>query len=187
VTPQIGHLGVFWTENTTPLSSTVIEFTGQKTIGTNASGDAIYKVDQSLITNSNGEIEIDDLEFDSYTFTSAAGLDIASACPGYPIVHEAGVDTDGEYVLIPNETNTLRVHVTDAAGRYLPGATVALSRPGYNQNRLTNACGQVFFTGGVSTSNDYTLNVSAPGYSVETITALEINGDEVVQLPLYDI
>lgn len=177
VTPEVDEIEVFYTESSVARAATTFNIYGTKTIGTDASSSPIFKYDTSFTTDSNGEYSITDLEFDQYAVENQAGLDIKSVCPGYPYAHIAGEDGELSLTLVPNAANTARVKVVDGLERTVPGATVTLSRPGYNQSQNTDTCGQVFFTGGLGANNDYELTVSAAGYPDVNLTALTIDGD----------
>jgi|AntRauTorckE6833_2_1112554.scaffolds.fasta_scaffold01543_7 hypothetical protein len=179
VSPEIDEIEVFYTQSRTPEVAMTYDITGTKTIGTNGSSSPIYKYDTSFTTNAAGTHTVSDLEFDLYTITNQSGLDISRACPAHPFVHQAGVDGKLAFTLVADALNTARIHVVDANGRTIPGATVMLSRPGYSQTQFTNVCGQTFFTGGVSTNNDYDIEVTAAGYTDENLTGIEIDGDIV--------
>lgn len=177
VTPEVDEIEVFYVQSSTARPATTFDIYGTKTIGSDASSSPIFKYDTSFTTDSNGEYSITDLEFDQYMVENQAGLDIKSACPGYPYAHIAGEDGELALTLVSNAANTARVKVVDGLDRLVPGATVTLSRPGYNQSQNTNICGQAFFTGGISANTDYELTVSAAGYSDVNLTALTVDGD----------
>lgn len=183
-TPEVDEIEVFWREGKTVRSGVSLDFYGTKIIGLSTSSDPIYKSTTTLTTNGSGEVSWSDLEFDVYEYEPYSTYDLARACPAYPIVHEAGVDSDVELLFVANAANTLRVHVRDSVGRSLPGATVNLNRSGYDETLRTDSCGQVFFTGGPTNNNDYELTVSLPGYATESIDPLEVNGDAYQEIVL---
>lgn len=177
VTPEIDEVNVFYRQSETFLPNMSFDIHGNKTIGTDASAQPIYKYTNSLSTDGSGVLTISDLEFDDYTFDILGGYDIASACPANPFTQIAGEDGELDLVLVADATDTLRVTVVDVSGAVLPGASVNLTRSGYDVTHITDGCGQVFFTGGVSAEADYTIDVSATGYTDETVTPFEINAD----------
>jgi hypothetical protein len=183
-TPEIDEVEVFYTQSSTPRSSVSYDIVGTKTIGTSSTSAPIYKYESSFTTDAAGDYTISDLEFDQYTIDNQSGLDIASACPAHPFVHQAGVDGELEFTLVTNAPHTVRVQTTDGLGRLIPGASVTLSRPGYSQTINTNICGQAFFSGGFSSNTDYELEVSVAGFADETITSFEVNGDTVELITL---
>jgi len=184
VTPAIEEVAVYWRESDSALASQSFYIQGHKTIGTDASAAPIYKATSTATTNANGEIQIPDLEYDIYSVDTSASLDLARACPAYPIVHQAGIDSEVELLYVANSANTLRVHVLDSLNRSVPGVDVELRRSGYNQTLQTDTCGQVFFTGGPTNNNDYELTVSAPGYATQVVDPVEVNGDTVTTINL---
>lgn len=186
VTPEVDEIAVFYRESATIRPSVSFDMHGEKSIGTDVSFNPIYKYTNSFSTDGSGEHNISDLEFDLYTIENTDGYDVASACPGDPYVHEAGVDAVAEYVLVANSANTARIIVEDSAGRAIPGASVNLTRPGYDTTILTNTCGQAHFTGGMSTSNDYQVTVIVAGYTDEIITAFGVDGDVQLTVTLLN-
>jgi type II secretory pathway pseudopilin PulG len=186
VTPEVDEMSVFYRESETARSSLDLDIEGNKIVGTSAALEPIYKYSNSLTTDGSGELGISDLEFDTYTFSTASGLDIASACPAHPFNHQAGIDGNLELVMVSNSSDTLRVIVVDSLGRSLPGAEVNLTRSGYDVTHSTDSCGQVFFTGGVSANTDYTIDVTATGYNDNNVPVFEINGDTVTTITMTE-
>jgi hypothetical protein len=186
VTPEVDEMSVFYRESETARSSLDLDIEGNKIVGTSAALEPIYKYSNSLTTDGSGELGISDLEFDTYTFSTASGLDIASACPAHPFNHQAGIDGNLELVMVSNSSDTLRVIVVDSLGRSLPGAEVNLTRSGYDVTHSTDSCGQVFFTGGVSANTDYTIDVTATGYNDNNVPVFEISGDTVTTITMTE-
>lgn len=185
-TPEIDELQVFWREGDTPLTGYGFDVRGGKVIGTDASSSPIYKFSTTGGTDGSGRASFPDLEFDGYTLTNTPGYDIASACPGYPIPHGAGVDTLASVLLASDQASTLRVHVMDGLGRSLPGIEVNLDRPGYDVTLTTDSCGQAFFSGGVTDDSDYVLTVGGTGYSTEVINPFAVSGDTQQVVTLFE-
>lgn len=175
-TPEVNEVAVYYRQDQTVLPSVDLSVTGNKVIGTSTSSSPIYKVSTTTTADSSGEIDLTDVEFDTYTF-AVAGYDIATACGGYPFLQRAGFDGESALVLVGDQADTLRVEVLDTSGRYIPGVTVNLNRAGYDVSIDTNTCGQAFFSGGVGSFNDYQLVVSAIGYTSEVVDPLEIIDD----------
>ncbi|MCA9359882.1 carboxypeptidase regulatory-like domain-containing protein [Candidatus Kaiserbacteria bacterium] len=186
VTPEIDEVNVFYRQSETFLPNMSFDVHGSKTIGTDASAQPIYKYLDSLSTNGSGVLTISDLEFDDYTFDFLGGYDIASACPANPYTQIAGEDGELDFVLTADSTDTLRVTVVDASGQTLPGVSVNLTRSGYDVTHITDGCGQVFFSAGVSANTDYTIDVSATGYTDETVTLFEVNADTATTITLTE-
>lgn len=177
VTPAIDELVLYWRENSADRSAFSIDVQGDKIIGTETDSSPIYKSTTTITTDVSGVHDLQAIEFDSYTFTPVPSTDLASACPAHPFNHQAGVDGEVELVYVANNTNTLRLSVVDSLGRAVPGATARLERSGYDVSQDTNTCGQTFFTGGILDDSDYTLTVSATGFSDEVIDPFTVSGD----------
>jgi prepilin-type N-terminal cleavage/methylation domain-containing protein len=187
VTPEVEEISIYYRESQTVLPSVDMVVTGNKTIGTSTSSAPIYKFSTTTTSDLNGESELVDIEFDTYTFDfSSNGYDIATACEGHPYVQTAGVDGNPSFELVADAAHTVRVVVTDLAGRYIPGATVEVSRPGYNTAINTNSCGQAFFSGGLGIYNDYEVEVSALGYTTETLSNYDVDGDMVASVTISE-
>jgi hypothetical protein len=183
-TPEIEEVTVFYRESETVLA-TPFSIHGNKIIGSDASAQPIYKYDTSLNTDGSGAHTITDLEFDTY-IVGVSGYDIASACPAHPFAHIAGEDGELELVLVANAADTLRVSVVDTLGHVVPGATVRVSRAGYDVSIMTDGCGQAFFTGGVAAESDYSVEVAATGYTTYTASSFTISGDTTTAVTLTE-
>lgn len=168
-TPRINELSVFYRESVTPASSLTFDIRGNKLLGTLADTTPVYKFNQSRTTDSNGEVSLTDMEFDNYTLSFTSN-NIASACPAHPYVQEAGVDGDAEFVLTSAHTDYLRLVIEDDLGRPIPGVSARLQRSGYDQTRTTDVCGNAYFGSGLTGDSDYTLDISATGYSTLNLT-----------------
>ncbi|MCA9367888.1 carboxypeptidase regulatory-like domain-containing protein [Candidatus Kaiserbacteria bacterium] len=179
VSPSVDEVGVYYRESSIPTGTISFGLKGTKQIGTQLDLTPIYKVDITTTTNSVGAKSISDLEFDQYTVVPAGSYDIAMACAAHPIIHQAGIDSDVELLLVSNAAHTLRVQVEDSYGRPVPGATVKLTRTGYSSTITTDGCGQAFFSGGVTSNSDYTVTISATGFTTKVIPSFTIDGDTV--------
>lgn len=178
LTPTVDEVQLFYLESETILAGADLFMQGSKTIGTNASGSAVYKTSASITTDSNGEYVFPALEWDAYTFESP-DYDIAEACSNNPLDLRPNSDETMEIVLVGDTANTLRVEVETVSGTKLIGAEILLERPGYSETINASVCGQAFFSG-LSANTDYELTVTPDGYSPQTISALSIASDEVV-------
>ena len=176
-TPSVTEFALTYRESETEASGINYSVRGDKIIGTDAATAPIYKYTYSTTSNSDGENLYSNREFDTYTFSFPAIYDVAFGCPGYPFVHQAGVDSEVEFVLVPNEINSLRVITKDTLGNFIPAVTVGLTRPGYLETRTTNGCGQVFFPAETTAQTDYELEVEAAGFQTQTISSVTIDGD----------
>ncbi len=186
VTPAIDEIEIFYRQSETAAASIAFDIRGDKVIGTDGGSNPIYKYTDSLTTDASGNLTISDLEFDNYSVTLPAGYDMARACTGHPLVLTAGVDGELEMLLVADAAHTALIKVANTLGEPIPGASVNVSRLGYNQTQLTDSCGQTFFTGGVSDNNDYTIAVTVPGYTNETLTNFTISGDVTTTINLAE-
>jgi hypothetical protein len=175
ITPTLSNLRVDYIESESRLGSVPLTFTGAKTIGTNSIGGPVYKNTYTGTTNSVGELTVGNVEWDSYT-VRATGYDITEACAANPLPVTPNTVTPLTLILGSNTAHSLRVVTETTAGVPIVGATVTLSRPGYNETRTTSECGQVYF-GGLSSASDYTITATAPSLGTRTTTEYGINGD----------
>lgn len=151
---------------------------GGKTIGTDSDGNPIYKFSQDLTTGADGQIEITDLEWDSYIVTvdgAASGYNIASSMPPQPVNILPDTANSTTLTLVPHAENTLLVTVKDAGGASLAGVLARLYNVGlsYDEILTTGQSGQVFFTPLNKTT--YSLELAKSGYE-DYSTEVEISG-----------
>jgi prepilin-type N-terminal cleavage/methylation domain-containing protein len=118
------------------LGATSFLLRGAKSIGINPT---IYKYNQTINTNAQGEYVANELEWDTYTpSTSGAAYDIAGTIPMAPWSLSPGMTQDGTVILTPHTSHSFLVKVKDA-GTQLPlsDATVRLTKTGYEATRVT--------------------------------------------------
>jgi len=166
-TPLLYDWTVSWfsSDTTTPIGNVAFALRGAKTLGTDSNGQSIYKYQQNFVTSGAGQIDLPDLEWDSYQITidgSATGYDIANSVPVQPINLNPAASQAVTLKLANHQTNTLLVTVENAGGVPLAGAVVRLHNFGYDKQRLTSESGQVFFS--PLASGSYTLEVTLNGY-----------------------
>ena len=176
VTPEVDEIALYYRSAETRRSGTVLSVQGNKTIGTDASSQPIYKFDDIITTDGSGEYLYSDIEFDAYSVESSS-LVAARACPAMPLLHRAGIDSDIELMLLNVGLHSLRVSVVNAAGQAIPGAMVTLDLAGTADTLETNACGQSFFSSGIGPATDYIITVAKSGYLTQVINPYEISGN----------
>tara|TARA_B100000508_G_scaffold140940_1_gene144425 strand:- start:6388 stop:8145 length:1758 start_codon:yes stop_codon:yes gene_type:complete len=176
-TPSIYEVSTYYRVADTSRNNVNFDVTGNKTIGTQLDLSPIYKVDFSTTTDGSGERLMDDIEFDTYTIANTDGYAVAHVCPQVPLVHSAGATSTLEMVLVSSVAHSLRVTVRDGLSQSIPGAAVTLTRSGFNETEITDACGQVYFNSGVTSNTDYIINVTRNGYSPETVDPYDITGE----------
>jgi prepilin-type N-terminal cleavage/methylation domain-containing protein len=181
-TPRVDNLVVGYIESATPFASRAITFTGTKTIGTRADTSAVYKTLVSTTTSGLGLVNLNNIEADAY-IVEATGYDIAEVCTPTGLTITPGSTVNIELLFTANTNNTLRVVVATAGGTPVIGAQVVLQQGGFSATEITGSCGQVFF-GGLTAEPDYTVDISATGYTTQNITGVDISGDEVQNVTL---
>ena len=185
VTPVIHEWSISYVASENILGSIGFTFTGNKIIGTDAVAAPIYKYTQSHTTDGAGEANLQNLEWDSYTLELTSGAyDIKEACADVPYTLNPDVNETLTLTLVPSVSDTLRVSVVDTNNNPIYDASVELSRPGLSETEMTSTCGQVFFNTGLSAATDYEVEVQKSGYTTQTITPIDINGDQVLKIIL---
>lgn len=185
VTPALHSWSITHVASENVLSGIGFSFTGSKIIGTDTLAMPIYKYSQSHTTDGSGEVALQNLEWDSYALTLASGThDIKESCADVPYVLNPGVNETLTLTLVPSDTHTLRVSVVDVSDNPIYGANVELSRPGFTVTEMTSTCGQVFFNSGLGAAVDYEVAVQKSGYVTQSITPVDIDGDDVLKVVL---
>ncbi len=178
VTPSVREISVRYFDSKIPLGGLPFSWLGTKTIGTEVDAvTPVYKYSAAQTMPASGVKVLSSIEWDSYTF-SASGYDVAEACPENPYVVSPNASTTLELLLTADTAHSLRVVTKTSSGSPVIGATVTLSRSGYSVTQQSTSCGQVFF-GGISSETDYTLDISAPNFTTQSITPVSISGDGV--------
>lgn len=167
-----------------------IPFTLQstKTIGTIPTpppATPVYKYEVDHTTNGAGEVQIPNLEWDSYEVTlGTPSYDISQACAALPFALEPNATSTLTLTLVPDEARSMRVRVVNASGSPVVNASVEMSRTGFDETKSTSVCGQVFFATGLTNAIDYVVQVNATGYTSKTITDVAVDGDETLKVTL---
>lgn len=112
---------------------------GSKTIGVD-----VYKFEEDLATDSSGQLDLEDIEWDNYTFTvTDSGYDLAGTSELLPIDLVPASTKNLDLIMTSSNPNSLLVQVKDAeTGLPLSDATVTLSNSG-NDNVLVTSRGFV--------------------------------------------
>lgn len=183
VTPRVLESAFYYRESSSPRAAASFSLRGTKVIGTDLLSQPIYKTSVSDSVDGSGNYPLNNIEWDSYTLTLPS-YTIAAACPGNPFALAPGSDITLEVLAVGASADNLRVSVVDGSGVPVPGATAELTRGAYFATETTDACGQAFFTGGISAAADYDLQVSAQGFTTSTMDPLVIGGDTAVVMTL---
>lgn len=160
---------------------------GTKTIGKDENEELVYILDETSITDVNGQVAYTDIVWDSYTITmdgAVTGYDIKETSVISPFVVNPGENIDVTVTLAPHTDRSLHVTVISADGQSVDNATVQLvhSTNGYDETRATGLPGQVFFED-IPTAGTYDLNVSAPSYDSQ-VQQVDIQGTEQLRVEL---
>jgi len=182
-TPVLDEWSLSHVVDKPPIGNVTFTMRGDKEIGT-ASGTPVYKYDAQHTTDGGGELTLSDIEWDLYSITPTGGYDVSRACAELPYSLDPGVDETLTLELVSAVTHSLRVRVEDTNGTAIPGATVDISRSGFSDSATTGICGQVFFNSGLSAATDYQLDVSATGYTDETVSNVAVDGASTVSVTL---
>lgn len=186
-TPLVHELGMYYIASETTLAGEDFTLVGNKTIGTTLLGSPIYKTEISDTTDGDGEFLFSNLEFDAYTLTPSGTYTLAEACGGYPLQHQAGVDSAWQLVYVVPVTHSLRLVVTDTAGEPIPGVEATLTRPGYASTESSSICGGAFFTGISSAELDFALTLSATGYQPQMLSDVVVDGETTITVVMSEI
>jgi hypothetical protein len=155
----------------TELGNIAFNIRGDKTIGTDASDELVYKYDGALSTNSSGKITIEDLEWDNYTITLPTGsaYDISGHNPLLPINLPPDSEVE-QLIALSNDTlNSFLATFTDAGDTQISSVSARLFDTGvYNASASSGLSqdpdfGQVFFPD--LEDKIYYLEATASGYN----------------------
>ncbi len=118
---------------------------GAKTIGTDNSGNPIYKYSSTQTSDSSGNSILSNMEWDSYSMTlSDANYDLAGSISQLPITLAPNTTQNVLLVVAPKNPKSIMFSVKDAAtGLPLTNSTVTLTGSGYSNSLVTS---QGYFT-----------------------------------------
>lgn len=164
-----------------PIADVEFYLQGEKIVGKDASDQPIYKYFSQHQTDSSGELTLQGLEWDQYTFSDfvsgGATLNLTVSWPSpMPIVLYPGVVQEVKLGL--KAANTLLVKVQDSqTGEPIFNAKVTLSNSslGYSRSILTDEKGEAYFIP-LLTHPNYTLKVEATNYQTYQENNILISG-----------
>lgn len=164
-----------------PLPALNIRLAGAKIIGQDEGGSPVYKFIEELVTDANGVVVRNDLEWDSYTLTvdgSATGYDLVEAVPfEAPLALAPGAGVTELMTLTNHAAANLRVYVKNNLNQPLVEAAVRLTGPpAYEETLVTGSAGQVFFSPLAQAL--YTLDITTAGYEALNDSAA-VSGNEL--------
>jgi len=176
-TPSLYSWQITWLDtNASPIGNISFDLRGEKIVGKDASENPIYKYSASYTTDSNGHKDINNLEWDLYTFSipSSTGLDLVGTDPSLqPINLSPGVNQSVKLYIDAENSLLITVQNNDTLEPIF-SASVRLYKTGYDKTQYTNEKGQTLFI--PLSTGTYNLEIGAGGYSSYTGT-VNISGD----------
>ncbi|HDL74781.1 MAG TPA: carboxypeptidase regulatory-like domain-containing protein [bacterium] len=177
--PTLYDWQVSWiTAQATPIPYASFNLRGTKIIGTDADEEPVYKYSETHLSDSQGQININNLEWDSYTFSTnpVSNLDLIDIDPS-PQPISLSPDTNLLINLFLEAENSLLITVQDnetfepifASPIRIYNASLS-----YDTTLFTNEKGQVYFI--PLETSDYNLEISASGY-LNWSGSVSISGD----------
>ncbi len=171
-----------------PVLNVQFDLRGEKIVGKDVNEEPIYKFSTTTQTNSSGQVQIQNLEWDIYHFfnfqKNLQGLDLTTSTPSHPISLEPATTTDVNLYL--EAQNSLLVTVLDIdSSEPIFSASTTLSRTGYQESQYTNTRGQTLFI--PLEAENYDLSVEALGYfSTSTTVSVSGKSTKTINLKVLD-
>ena len=159
-----------------PVSGIGLEVQGSKLIGTSPD---VLKFDNSYISDSNGQVPLNNIEWDTYTpGLSSSSYMIYGSSPIQLATILPGTNQDFTFILGPKTDNSLLAIIKDSAtGNPIQGAQVDLqssaSPVSYKITASANTNGTISPSGSiiVSSGANQTLNITAnSGYIIQNVS-----------------
>jgi len=172
------NVNIISEETGLPIGNIPFNLQGTKIIGTDDDDQPVYKYSQNHTANADGQIEIPNLEWDSYNFSidkDLTGFDLVSTNPEQPV--DLLPDTTTPVTLILGAENTFLITVKDSSTLepiFSASARIFNLDLGYDQTIPTDEQGQAFFA--PLEENDYNLEIQANGYQ-DYSSVITISGE----------
>lgn len=191
-TPTLYAWSLSWiTSEATPIGNVSFNLEGDKTIGEDGEENPVYKFSQDFTTDSSGQIDISDLEWDIYDFEILPEEDLAliSADPeSDPAGQGIGLLPDQAEIvsLFLEASNSLLFDVNNQETlEPIFNAQIRLYKSvDYDQTLFTNQDGQVIFI--PLEAGLYNYQIEADGYE-NSSDEVDVLGDQVINLNLTPI
>jgi type II secretory pathway pseudopilin PulG len=174
----------FKTSTPTPLSNVMFSMRGEKIIGKDSEENLVYKFSTTTQTNNQGEIIINDLEWDFYHFydfqKGGEFLTISTSTPSTPLSLAPGTSTQISFFL--KSQNSLILNLQDSQSlNPIFSATATLSNGNFSKVEYTDIKGQALFI--VPSAGNFNLSVEAEGYfATSTTVYISRNTTKTVRL-----
>ena len=188
-TPILEDWQISWiTDQPTRIPDVSFYLRGDKEIGTDADEDPVYKYEESLSTNMFGHLDVDNLEWDLYTFTinPAENLDLIEMSPEeHPVDLPPNTNMDIELYLDAENSLLLTVeNLTTLEPVFSASTTVSNAGLSYLVNQHTDSKGQTYFI--PLNQATYNIQIDAEGY-LATSTTVYVNGDVTKTIKLEQV
>ena len=152
------------------LPNITFDIRGDKTIGTDADDNPVYKYEDTFSTGSSGHVLIPDLEWDNYliSISPSTGWDISGANPLIPINILPETDFNLKFSLSTHTADSVLVSFTSPSEQQIASVSARLyDDSGFEATASSGISpnpdfGQVFFSN--LTTNIYHLTATASGY-----------------------
>lgn len=152
-----------------PFPNVSFHMRGEKTLGTDASAQPVYKYDEDLSTNESGQLPISNLEWDNYQISlNTAGYDFSGTNPLLPLVILPETSTNSYLALSSHTTNSFWITFLDTSQVRIATVAATLSDgSGFEQTKFSGESsdpdfGQVFFS--ALSEKSYHLIATASGF-----------------------
>ncbi len=184
-TPELQDWTLTYIKSQTPIAGANLYVYGSKIIGTDASSNPVLKYESTGTTDTNGQLNLTDIEYDTYSVDMADnGYDIKEICPMTPYSLDPGASESVKLTLGAYTGHMLRVKVTDVLGAAIPNATVRLQNTGVDEQATTSVCGQAYLSTGLYADGGYNMTVSAVGYLDSIFSSTTVGVDSNVEVVL---
>lgn len=168
--------------------STNFTMHGEQTIGTDGEGLPIYKYNENLSTDANGNYVADNIEADTYHIIydqAVEGYVITGYSLPWPVV---ALPTSAQTLTIdldPYEPFTLLVSVLNSSGQQITSASVRLYtiNLSYDQTIATYQYGQAYFN--ALNPQTYNIQITEPNYLTYSST-ITVTGNEMQTITLAE-
>ncbi len=173
--------------NFEPLGNITFNLKGDKTIGTDSSDELVYKFENEYETDADGEIEMENLEWDNYQITVSAddGWDISGFNPLLPLTILPDTNIESTFSLNTHSTHNLLTSFTNVSSAPVASVSARLydsfgfeatissglaENPDFGQSFFSNLSSQIYhLQATVSGYLNFNGNVSVGGSTGETI------------------
>lgn len=185
-TPSLFDWQISWqTDVPVPIPNVSFSLKGEKIVGADINDGPVYKYSQNHSSNSQGAINIQNLEWDSYTFSvdrTATGLNLIETNPS-PQPINLFPDSNQTVDLFLQAENSLLIKVKDLeTASPIFSAQIRLSNlSGYDQTFYTNEKGEALFI--PLETGSYNYEIQASGYQDKS-GSVSVSGDDTLIINL---